>query len=235
MNSFLTELTPMLKNFPDYNEEETVDEIRHKSTVLHLGLDFGRLDDEADVNMVERKKPLIIWNHRWEYDKNPADFFNALCILSDRGLDFDLAVLGENFRKEPLEFDEAKKKLVKHIVHFGYAKNFSSYASWLWRADIMPVTCRQDFFGGSVVEGIYCNTYPLLPERLAYPEHLPKEKHAEFFYHDFDDLLKRLESAVRNVDRLRKEDVSSHVRRYGWHTMANEYDDLFAGIVSSNK
>ena len=43
MDSFLSELEIMLKGLPDYRELDTVEEIRDKSSVLHLGMDFGVL------------------------------------------------------------------------------------------------------------------------------------------------------------------------------------------------
>ena len=41
--------------------------------------------------------PLILWNHRWEYDKNPEEFLQALLRLDEQGLDFRLAILGKYF------------------------------------------------------------------------------------------------------------------------------------------
>lgn len=232
MESFLDEVWRLLKNFPDYNELDTVRAIRDKSNTLHLGLDLKRLDGHRPKNIQKGEKPLILWNHRWEYDKNPADFFKALQILAERGIDFELAILGENFRKKPDEFEEARKILGDRIIQFGYAEDFSSYAALLWEADIMPVTSNQDFFGGSVVEGIYCNNFPLLPKRLAYPEHIPEEFQEEFFYDDFDDLVNRLEQAIINIDETRSKDVGRFVRGYCWEEMAPVYDDLLSSLVT---
>lgn len=231
MESFLDEVWRLLKNFPDYNELVTVKEMRNKSSVLHLGLDLKRLDGHRPESIKKGGKPLILWNHRWEYDKNPADFFRALYIIAEKGLEFELAVLGENFRKKPAEFEEARERLGDRIVQFGYAEDFPSYASLLWKADIMPVTSNQDFFGGSVVEGIYCNNFPLLPKRLAYPEHIPEEFQEEFFYEDFDDLVGRLEKAIINIDDTRSKDVGRFVGGYRWEEMAPRYDDLLKGLA----
>jgi len=232
MESFLHEVWRLLKKFPDYNELDTVKDMRNKSSVLHLGLDLKRLDKHRPEDSKKSEKPLILWNHRWEYDKNPADFFKVLYILAERGLEFELAILGENFRKKPAEFEEARERLGDRIVHFGYAEDFSSYASLLWKADIMPVTSNQDFFGGSVVEGIYCNNLPLLPKRLAYPEHIPEEFHEDFFYEDFDDLVNRLERAIINIDETRARDVSHFVEPYRWEKMAPRYDDMLNTLTS---
>ena len=230
MGSFLDELKRLLKNFPDYNELETIEAIREKSTLLPLGLDLKRFDEARQEEEKRQGPPLILWNHRWEYDKNPHDFFEVLYVLADKGLEFEVAVLGENFRRRPKEFAEAHKKLKDKIVQYGYAKDFTEYASWLWKADILPVTSNQDFFGGSVVEAMYCNTFPILPERLAYPEHIPEKLRDRYFYDSFDDLVERIEVAIKNIDEVRNHNAGQFVKQYGWDQMAVVYDEALKKV-----
>ena len=87
----------------------------------------------------------------------------------------------------------------EQIKHFGYAENFADYANWLWQADILPVTSHHDFFGASVIQAIYCNCLPLLPDRLAYPEHLPVSKKAPYLYGDYGDLVNRLRAKLDDL------------------------------------
>lgn len=216
-DAFLSALPNFLKNFPDYNELDSVQKIQEKSEVLHLGMDLKRFDD---YKTNQNQKPLILWNHRWEYDKNAKDFFAALYFLQEKNLEFEVVVLGENFRQIPEEFEQAKEKLKDKIVFMGYSESFEDYASWLWKAHILPVTSNQDFFGGSVVEAIYCNCFPILPNRLAYPEHLPN--HADLFYCDFDELCQKLEQAILNFKGL--ENLNHFVQRYDWKEIINQYD-----------
>ncbi len=230
--SFIDEAGRFLQRFPDYNERESINEIISKSAVLPLGLDLSRLEAEKpDTKDEGREIPLILWNHRWEYDKNPGDFFEALYILADRGIDFEVAVAGENFRKRPEEFEEAKRRLEGRIVQYGYVCEFSGYASWLWKADILPVTSNQDFFGASVVEGIFCDCFPLLPKRLAYPEHIPGNMEHLLLYDEFDDLVDRLEWALKNIDTIRGMRFGHLAAKYRWENMAPIYDEIMAGIV----
>jgi glycosyltransferase involved in cell wall biosynthesis len=128
--------------------------------------------------------PLIIWNHRWEADKNPRAFFNALYQLQDDGLDFRVALLGENFRQEPAEFLEARERLGARVVQFGYADSFEAYARLLWRADYVVSTAYQEFFGIAVCEAIYCGCVPLLANRLNYPYLLPDAAHGACLFRD---------------------------------------------------
>ncbi len=229
---FLAELPRYLAAFPDNTEIETVAQIAAKSHTLQLGIDLRRFDEFCPApESAEQRPPLLLWNHRWEYDKNPQEFFRALFVLQEQGVDFELVVLGESYRQQPAIFAEARTRLDSRIVHWGYLDRFADYAGWLWRADIQPVTSIHDFFGVSVVQAIYCNCQPLLPKRLAYPEHLPEERHAGYFYRDFDDLVGRLRQLCQNVAALRSETRQSLVARYDWSLMAEVYDDLLAEMI----
>ncbi len=229
LDAFNGQLPEFLKGFPDQNELSSLALLKAKSEVLPLGLDLHRFDqyqpDESDT----KKPPLILWNHRWEYDKNPEEFFKALYQLQDEGLDFEVAVLGESYRKCPPVFTEAQQRLGERIIQFGYAKDFAEYARWLWRADILPVHSNHDFFGASVVQSIYCHCAPLLPQRLAYPEHIPAAMHNRFLYDDFDGLLERLRGMLKNPVRETGE-LHSHVAHYDWGELIKRYDDRFEMI-----
>ena len=226
---FLAELSRFLKTFPDHNEAETVQQIADKSRTLHLGLDLQKFDDyQPTADERTGKPPLILWNHRWEYDKNPDEFFAALFALQEQGVDFELAVLGESYQKQPAIFAAAKEQLDQQVVHWGYAESFAEYAKWLWRADILPVTSIHDFFGISVVEAVYCGCYPLLPKRLAYPEHFPQGVHEASFYSDSAELVERLGRLCRQPEELRPQARQSLVARYDWNVMAASYDERFS-------
>jgi glycosyltransferase involved in cell wall biosynthesis len=229
MDSFLAALGPFLEGFPDHKELDSIHAIEAKSRVLPLGVDLGRFDG-FHAATDPSQPPLILWNHRWEYDKNPDEFFRALFELRGEGLEFEIVLLGERFSEAPAIFDEAKRHLRDAIIHSGYVEDFAQYARWLHRADILPVTSIHDFFGRSIVEAIYCNCYPLLPKRLAYPEHIPVERHGEFFYDDFDDLLSRLRDLIENIDETRNAVVSGFVEKYDWGSMITKYDRVFENI-----
>ena len=168
--------------------------------------------------------PLILWNHRWEHDKNPETFFNVLEKLSKKGLEFQLAVLGQEFMKEMPCFTQARKSLKKHIVQFGYAKTFENYTKWLWKADILPVTSNQDFFGGSIMEAVYCQTIPVLPRKLTYPELFNSKDNPQLFYENKSDLLEKLTTSIENNSKLRKQHYQSITTNYDWSNMVKVYD-----------
>ncbi len=223
--SFLEALQQFLKVYPDNKGMINVDKIRSKSQVLYLGMNLSKFD--AYKTEKNNDVPHILWNHRWEYDKNPELFFETLYTISARRLDFKLIVLGEHYAKSPPVFAEAKERLQKHIIHFGYASDMETYATMLWKSDILPVTSQQDFFGGSVVEAMYCGVFPLLPNRLAYPEHISEEHHTQHFYNNNVEYFELLEKHINDYSKKITHSYINDVTRYDWINCIDDYDSIF--------
>lgn len=232
LESFHNALTPFLNQFPDYQNKETVQDIYAKSSVLPLGFDFNRTNQKVASKNTETK--IILWNHRWEYDKNPDLFFKILFQFQDEGLAFQLIVAGESTTKQLPIFNLAKERLQKEIIHFGYCENRSHYNELIATADILPVTSNQDFFGMSVVEAIGAGVFPLLPNRLAYPEHIPTHYQSDMLYEDDTELYQKLRSLL--LDGVPDIDYT-WIHKYDWSTVAGLYDSVFsqAQLVKYNK
>ncbi|MEO1440940.1 MAG: DUF3524 domain-containing protein, partial [Chloroflexota bacterium] len=187
MDVFFDVLPNMLKHFYDYNELDSVDRLRERASVLPVGMDLTRFD----AYRVEKTSdvPLIVWNHRWEEDKNPALFLRTLYRLQERGIEFQVAIVGENVRHSAPEFDDARMRLRDHLVHSGYVESFADYARLLWRADYVISTANQEFFGIAVAEAMYCGCVPLLPYRLNYPYLVPRNVYDGYLYRSDDKLF----------------------------------------------
>lgn len=226
--AFFETLPKMLKHFADYNELVTVETIRSKSAVLPLGLDLQRFD--AYQTPKSDKPPLIVWNHRWEEDKNPQNLFYALDGLIERDIPFRVAITGENFRQEPKEFITARERLGERVVQFGYVPRFADYARLLWEADYIISTADQEFFGGAVAEGIYCGCVPLLPHRLNYPHLIPPEAHAACLYPG-RALLPLLARHLRGEITVDTAALQQHIARFDWPQMATHYDDALEALL----
>ena len=227
MDSFHRSLKPFLNAFPDHQNISTVDQIKNKSCVLPLGLDLRKLDGYKKDR--ETDWPILLWNHRWEYDKNPDMFFKTLFELKEDGLQFRLIVIGKSYKKSPTIFKEAKMVLKEEILHFGYADSLEEYATLLWQADILPVTSNQDFFGGSIVEAMYCDCVPLLPNRLTYPQHVGMEG-KKYLYATDTEFKEKLKELI--LDKASSYKSLRHkVERYDWTQLIATYDKNFGDCV----
>ncbi len=231
LSSFLDSLPAFLAQFPDHRETDGLKRLADKCQVLHLGLDLMAMDGGMPRKIPKSAKPVLLWNHRWEFDKNPEQFFTTLYRMKARGIDFHLIVLGERFSKSPAIFSEAKERLAENILHWGYVESRMEYVNLLCLADILPVTSYQDFFGVSIVEAMHCGVFPVLPKRLAYGEHIPKEHHRLHFYDD-GGLEAMLCNLIDTIDMVRATDTRPYVQHYDWSSMAGIYDASFQEMTT---
>lgn len=241
MRAWFDELPRLLKHFPDYTHLESIAAAAAKSAVLPVGCDLRRFDGCPEPGRLEgictrqdrrARPPLVLWNQRWEYDKDPETMLRALYTLADEGLPFRVALAGESFRLQPVEFETARARLGGRLVHYGYAAREADYASLLWSADVVLSTAIHEFFGVSVVEALYCGARPVLPRRLSYPELLPAALHGECLYDGFEGLLTTLRRALSTApDDLASEAIRSHVARFDWRVQGPIYDELLLSMV----
>lgn len=243
---FLAAIDSLLAEVPDAPPAWAREEVERRSRVLPLGCDLRRFDAhrpaEPGAGPVDRgggpsggrwgardRGPLILWNQRWEYDKAPGDLFRALYRLQERGVPFRLALAGANHGLPTAEFVEARERLAPEVVQWGRVDADADYAALLWAADIVVSTALHEFFGVSVVEALYCGCRPVLPDRLSYPEIVPREAHGWALYRE-GDLVPALERAVRDVEDgialARAEWQRTWVGRYDWTDMATRYDAM---------
>jgi glycosyltransferase involved in cell wall biosynthesis len=226
MESFLEAAYDLLRKMPDERPEGVAASIRERSVVIPPGIDLAAIDA---VDIKRQDPPVILWNHRWEHDKRPELFFEAMERLDRMELDFRIAVLGESFDEQPEVFVTARRSLKDRIATFGYVKDVDEYHRWLGRSAISVSTADQENFGISAVEAAYAGARPLWPDRLSYPELMPGRDH---LYRDMDELVDRLSDLIEtgfDAGVYRR-----HVRelgRYGWDEVIGRYDDLLADVA----
>ncbi len=216
-DSFLNSIPEFSKRFPSNSLSVYVDALRRKSVILPIGLhlpEFTRKNKEI---------PIFIWNHRWEYDKNPELFFETLFRLQELKVPFQCIVCGKSFQKVPSIFNTASEKLKNEMIHFGHVQSEKKYHQLLKLANVIMVTSRQDFFGISAVEAIASGCYPILPFRLAFPEHVPQNCQDVFYKNDdeLEDLAMKVISQKKFMDTFQ---FSNFVRKYDWDQLRPVYE-----------
>ncbi|HRJ41240.1 MAG TPA: DUF3524 domain-containing protein [Caldilineaceae bacterium] len=222
--SWFASLPNLLKHFPDYNHLQEIDRVQARSLVLPVGIRCDAIHQARAEAQPRAEPPLILWNQRWEYDKRPDRFFQLLYRLAEADIPFRLAVAGENFRQQPVEFVDAQKRLASRIVQWGYVESAQAYRALLCQADLVISTADHEFFGISILEAIAGGAFPLLPNRLSYPELIPAELHLACLYSDEDDLFDKAVHLLRH-SRPAPPSLRSHVQEaFDWPVVAAAYD-----------
>ena len=226
-DAFLAALPAFVQQMPDARPGWITAAIERRASVLYPGCEFPPLPSAPVAPApAADAPPLIIWNHRWEFDKNPEAFFEALYTLADEGRAFEVAVLGECFQDQPKCFLAARERLGERIVHFGFAPATDDYHRWLQRGHVVVSTALQENFGFSVVEAVRQGCLPLLPRRLSYPEIIPEHFHTLCLYADQTDLTARLAHMLDHGHAYRSETAAlqAAMGRYAWNARIAEFD-----------
>ena len=232
-DSILDALAKFLKSMPDHQPLEAIENIRAKSSVYSPGI--------ADFPVRQAREPgplRILWAARWEHDKNPEDFFEAIKILKAKNVPFRLSVIGQSFQDRPAIFDQAHSGFRDHIDLWGYQQSRDDYERALLHADVIASTANHEFFGIGILEAVAAGAYPLVPNRLSYPEILGigrLEDAGQFFYdgtaRDLADNLGRLAARIEK-DALWPATISpatltGHLK---WQNLSQRYDKALEQI-----
>lgn len=204
-DEFLEAIPRFLKAMPDHRPARVAERIRRRSRVMHPAIEPIVPLAHGPVSRAEG--PLhIVWAARWEFDKAPEVLFEAVERLDERGVDFRLSVLGEQFEEAPPVFAAARERLAERIDSWGYLETRGDYVAALRAADVFVSTAIHEFFGLAAVEAIAAGAYPLVPERLAYPEVLELQGHPERKEHFYDGsaqgLAERLAELAMDVGEI---------------------------------
>lgn len=211
-----------LARFPDHRHTSLVDAVAERSVVLPVGADLAALD------AVERRagaRPLLLWNQRWEYDKGPLEFTVAIERLVAAGAEFDVALAGDRPEHDRPELRRLRSVLGDRLVHDGHAAT-DEYRRLLRRADIVVSTAQHEFFGVAITEAVHAGAFPVLPNRLVYPERIPPHLHRACLYDDESDLVRLVTWALANPgDRERVvAELRPAMARCDWPSVAALYD-----------
>ena len=228
--TFFDRVAPFVGQFPDRDHTALMGAVEKRSEVLPVGIDrsrFGPHEQSGDT-------PLLVWNQRWEHDKGPDELVELLERLAETGVEFRVAVVGERFVSTPEPLERLPDLLGDRLVEFGFLPD-DDYADLLCRADVVVSTAHHEFFGVAVVEAIAAGAFPVLPNRLAYPEHIPAEHHTRCLYDGSDDLVDKVRWALdrREEALVIAADLSESMSAYDWSLVAPRYDDALARLVSS--
>lgn len=190
-----------------------------KCTVLPIGLNRARHPAPSVSDRPSNAPPIVLWNHRWSRDKG-TDVFAAFAreVVAKR-VPAQFVVLGASFSRMPDEWQNLQQDLGEHCLHWGYVAQEEDYLKWLWRADVLPVHPRQEYFGISVLEAMRCGTIPWVDEAHAYSETMPPG-------HRFvkpEDWVSLLTHWPTTAWPLPPSAYTKHAEAYEWDNLAATY------------
>jgi glycosyltransferase involved in cell wall biosynthesis len=237
MRAVTDALPGFLQSLPDRTHEPMLDHVIGRFEVFPVGVDLAAVpapDPLAGFDAAPTERPVILWPHRWERDKDPAAFLSALRKVDEAGLDFGLVLAGQDPPSgSTLAAEEraaAEREFADRIIASGELSR-DEYLHHLAGCDLVVSCAKHEFFGIAVVEAVAAGCVPVLPNALSYPELIRPLWHSSVLYEP-GSFGTRLVEAVKGIDQLRSEAVglADSMRRFDWSTMAEVYDKRLASV-----
>jgi len=160
--TFLEGASRFAAKMPDHAPRDLADRLVPKCRIMPVPI-------EPVPGGNSRNRRLIVWNHRWEYDKRPELFAEAIERLVEAGIEFCLALLGKRPRKAPAALERIRKRAAGRIVTDGLLPR-AEYRRLLGRAGIVVSTAAHEFQGLAMLEAVSAGAIPVVPDALCYPE-----------------------------------------------------------------
>ena len=238
---FLDAIPSFLGRMPEAVPKDVPARIRARSDVIPVGLERpplpagavaqyrgGRCEPDAGPRWPRGERPLVLWNHRWEFDKRPEMFAAAVGALLDRGLDFDVAFLGDPAGREEV-FAPVAARLGARCRAFAWVPERRAYEAWLAAADIVVSCAAQEYFGISVAEAIHAGAYAVLPRAQVYPSLYGPGCRGRHFYDDQAGLEALLGDLVAGDRCGHVCGLAQVADGWTWSALAPRFDTLLAG------
>ncbi len=176
-----------------------------KIETINTHIIYPGIEKPAVKYIKTSSQPVLLWNHRWEHDKNYTLFIKGLEFLKMKSIDFKLIILGKGTEK-----NEVKKFFENHfkreLIHCGYVETRKEYCHLLSKVTHVPVTSKHDFFGLSVAEAMSYGCFAILPKHQAYPEHLDGNEESGLPYDFPNGFYEALENSISTPKKSKVKD-----------------------------
>lgn len=208
----------LLQKLPKNSMKEIFRRKLEESQIIYPGIERRK-----NTQNKESTVPVLLWNHRWEHDKNPELFIEGLKQLQKKGIDFKLIVLGKG-TETPKVKDLFEQNFKDELLHVGFTESTADYFDLLSAATHLPITSKHDFFGLSVAEAMHFGATPILPNHQAYPEHV---EDSSFFYEYPNGFFDKLNSALNQHNNLPVKAT------FFWDKIVLEWERLIAQLIKN--
>ncbi|MGD9548073.1 MAG: DUF3524 domain-containing protein [Candidatus Krumholzibacteriia bacterium] len=242
---FLEAVPVFLNKMPEAVPRRVAERLAPRCRVLPVGLDRkplasdrfalyrgGPCEPGAGLPWPRGKRHRLIWNHRWEFDKRPGDFAAAVEALLDRGLDFEVALLGETAGNEEV-FLPLRRRLGERCVAFGHLPSRADYDALLESGDIVVSCADQEYFGISVAEAVHAGCYPVLPRRQVYPSLYGSRCRGDHFYDTHEEFIDLLADLIGGDARGHVCSLDLDVDPFCWERLIGEFDEFLAAAAGA--
>ena len=201
----------LLERLPKPKPSAAILDALDRASVVYPGIDWHAIPLGPGS---PSKGPLrVLFPHRWEHDKNPAEFLRWMIDAQRLGAEFELYLLGEFSSAPPPDCAEPLRLLAPRIRRQGPLEDRAAYFAAIGSCDVVVSTALHETYGMALLEACAAGCTPLVPNRLAYPEVLGPACQPWAPYETQSEAVRALVDAASDPGELRRAAQRAGVRQ----------------------
>lgn len=172
--TFLEGVDRLMSKMPDAKPESLAQRLAPRCRWLPVPVEPvpQQVTEATDTTESGQSLPLLIWNHRWEYDKCPEELALLVEELDKRGVPMRLALFGAGARRLHPVREQLQQRLGDRVVASGFMPR-DEYCHWLGQGSVVFSAARHEFQGLAMLEAVSAGAFPVVPDDLCYQEQYP--------------------------------------------------------------
>jgi glycosyltransferase involved in cell wall biosynthesis len=142
---------------------------------------------------VAGREKIIIFPHRWDYEKRPGVFVDMMNELWERRQDFHVLITSSRRKQERPELGRAR---FPYVVQESITK--AMYYHWLSMSRVFVSTTIEENFGLCLCEASILGCHPVVPNAFSHPEILRNDPKFLYTAGSIDSALIKINAALDN-------------------------------------
>jgi glycosyltransferase involved in cell wall biosynthesis len=193
--------------------------------------DYYVIPNVVDVRVfypekIERSHPAFIHISGLNYQKNPEDLLNAFKIIHDKGISFDLKIIGPDYK----ELRELSGRLgLQNRVLFLPEMPQEELAVHIRQSDALVLYSRYETFGCVLIEAFSCGVPVIVSDLPVFHENVVEGQNGVFARGgDPRSLAEKIEYFLGHCQLFHKSEISQMAKdKFNYDTVGRMISDLY--------
>jgi len=177
-------------------------------------------------------KPYIIYIGQQRPHKNLVRLVNAFSQVRQKGLDYQLVLVGKkNPKYEQLNLEIKKQKLTQDVIFTGFAED-KELPKLINGARLLVMPSLMEGFGLPVLEGLACDV-PVAASRISSLPEVGGQAVNYFDPYDSKDMAKIIYNTLtdKNLRTKLLDKSANQLKKFSWSNMADQVKQLYESFL----
>ena len=206
---------------------------KDKTVIIHNSLDFDQIKEMAKEKIdIKKDKFTFLYAGRLDERKNPLYLIDIANEMKNKGLDFQIWMLGRGELKEKIEEKIKLLHLENYITLLGFKENQYAYFA---QCDAIIMTSTQEGFPATLAEGLVLGK-PFISTPVGGVKEMADDNNCGFSAKNIDEFVNYADKLINDKDLYKKisENGKKYISNFTYKKQVKNLENLLKEIDKEN-